>query len=30
MVAAADYYQQERARVGWDLDVLPGLRLPGD
>ncbi|NPV08399.1 MAG: tRNA (adenosine(37)-N6)-threonylcarbamoyltransferase complex transferase subunit TsaD [Anaerolineae bacterium] len=28
MVAAAAYYQQESARVGWDLDVYPGLGLP--
>ncbi|MGQ9555368.1 MAG: tRNA (adenosine(37)-N6)-threonylcarbamoyltransferase complex transferase subunit TsaD [Anaerolineae bacterium] len=28
MVASAAFYQQERALAGWDLDVLPGLRLP--
>ena len=28
MVAAAAYYQQGEVRVGWDLDVYPGLRLP--
>ncbi len=30
MVAAAAFYQQESAQVGWDLDVFPGLRLPGN
>ena len=28
MVASAAFYQQEKALVGWDLDVVPGLRLP--
>lgn len=29
MVASAAFYQQDQARAGWDLDVVPGLRLPG-